>query len=176
MVTNEQLALDSLPQFEQVDFEPMAEAAPLEGLISWGITFFLLGIILGVGWFVLTMPIEILYVALGIYVGLIAWIGYYIYASHKRRGIAVREQDVVYKYGLIWHTRTIVPFNRIQHIETVRGPIERILGLSTIKIFSAGGISADLSIGGLEAERAARLKRIILTKANSENDAADDES
>ena len=69
----------------------------------------------------------------------------------------------------------MIPFNRIQHIETVRGPIERLLGLATIKIFSAGGLSSDLSISGLEAERATRLKRIILNKANSENDTADDE-
>lgn len=175
-MTNPQIAIESLPQFEHVEFEPMAEAAPIESLISWGITFFLLGIVVGLGWFLLTPPLTILYIAVGIYFGLILWVVYYIFASHKHRGIAIRERDVLYKHGLIWHTRTVIPFNRIQHIETVRGPIERLLGLATIKIFSAGGLSSDLSISGLEAERATRLKRIILNKANSENDTADDES
>ncbi len=58
-----------------------------------------------------------------------------------------------------------IPFNRIQHTEISRGPIERKYELSTLKIYTAGGSTSDLSIPGLEAEEAEQLKEFVAKKA-----------
>lgn len=82
----------------------------------------------------------------------------------KARGYAMRDHDIVYKKGLVWRTQTIVPFNRVQHVETHRGPVDRLAGLSDLKIYTAGGISADCSISGLSVAGASALRQAILKR------------
>ncbi|QTH62950.1 PH domain-containing protein [Psychrosphaera ytuae] len=168
MFSNNQVAISELPKAEHVSFEPMADNAPIESLISWGITFALLATILVTLYILLSPDLSVVLIASGMYSMFLGWIIFYIFASHKKRGIAVRSKDILYVHGLIWRSTTAIPFNRIQHIETVRGPIERYLGLASIRIFSAGGLSSDLSISGLELQRASSLKKLILDKTESE--------
>ncbi|WP_339755634.1 PH domain-containing protein [uncultured Winogradskyella sp.] len=67
----------------------------------------------------------------------------------KKRKYALREQDIIYSHGFFNNETTTLPFNRIQHIEISRTFIERKIGLSTLKIFSAGESGGDISIKGL---------------------------
>ncbi len=75
----------------------------------------------------------------------------------RRRGYALRQRDITYKKGFLFHTQTTVPFNRIQHCETSQGPLSRAFGLMALKIFTAGGATSDLRIGGLRPEEANQL-------------------
>ncbi len=80
------------------------------------------------------------------------------------RGYLVREKDISYRSGLIFREVTTIPYNRIQHSEVSHGPIARKMKLSTLKIFTAGGSSSDLSIHGLDAEEAEKLKEWLTEK------------
>ena len=85
--------------------------------------------------------------------------------GYKRRSYALRERDLTYKKGWIFSSMITIPFNRIQHTEISRGPIERKFELSTLKIYTAGGSTSDLSIPGLEVEEAEQLKEFVAQKA-----------
>lgn len=82
-----------------------------------------------------------------------------IYYSKK---YMLRLKDITYKSGWIWHSVTSVPYNRIQHVEIEQGPIEKIYGLSTLEVYTAGKSTSDLSIPGLESETAEKLKDFVL--------------
>lgn len=82
----------------------------------------------------------------------------------KHKGYALRWHDVIYKSGYIWRSQTVVPFNRIQHCEVDQGPIERIYGLASLKIFTAGGSSSDIEIPGLQPSSANSIKDYIMGK------------
>ena len=84
----------------------------------------------------------------------------------KRRGYALRQRDITYKKGYLFHSQTTIPFNRIQHCETSQGPLSRAFGLMTLKVFTAGGASSDLRISGLRPDEANKLKEFI-TEASS---------
>ena len=43
-------------------------------------------------------------------------------------------------------------------MDTQQGPIDRILGLSSLQLYTASGVSADGSIPGLAEEEAERLR------------------
>jgi len=88
----------------------------------------------------------------------------------RATGFALREQDVHLKNGVIWQTRTALPFNRIQHVEMERGPIERYFKLATLKFYTAGGGSADMKIPSLPLEDAARIKTYVLQRAGARHD------
>ena len=62
----------------------------------------------------------------------------------------------------MWRRTIILPFARIQHVETASGPVERLFGLMRVKCFTAGGSSADLAMLGLDAEQARRVRQYLL--------------
>ncbi|MEE9414038.1 MAG: PH domain-containing protein [Acidimicrobiales bacterium] len=82
--------------------------------------------------------------------------------SFRFWGYAVREHDLTVRRGVILRSVTSVPFNRVQHAALHNGPIERAFGLSTIRVFTAGGSGADLAIEGLAANDAATMQDLIL--------------
>lgn len=95
------------------------------------------------------------------------WKGFYI------QGYALREKDIHYKRGLLFHSLTSIPFNRVQHCEIKQGPIARRFGLSTLEIFTAGGQSSDLRIPGIDPHRAQQIKEFIINKTSIEEDGAE---
>lgn len=76
----------------------------------------------------------------------------------KIKGYAIRQKDISYKSGLIFFSMTSVPFNRIQHVEVSQGPIGRLFDLATVKVYTAGGSTSDLRVGGLLKGEAHRLR------------------
>lgn len=90
-----------------------------------------------------------------------AWI---TYKGFFKKMYALRSRDVIYKKGLIWQSRTSIPFNRVQHAEIKQGPLDRLYSLYSLKIYTAGGQSSDLVIPGLTEAKAQSLKEFILKK------------
>lgn len=166
--SNPQLEIDQLPNWEHIEFEPLARTAPWPPF--WGncIPFGMLFIVATV--LVTTSPLPFLAYLGILLLGLVLFLllQWYNFTEHKRRGVALREKDIAFKRGLFWHQQTLLPFNRVQHIEIHRGPIERKLGLSSLRLYTAGGSGVDLQISGLEAERADRMKQFILEKTKNE--------
>jgi uncharacterized protein len=78
--------------------------------------------------------------------------------SYRRWSYAVREQDLVLRRGVLVRSTSIVPFSRIQHVDTQRGPIERAFGLSSVVVYTAGAVGAALVVPGLDAARADVLR------------------
>ena len=81
---------------------------------------------------------------------------------YQIKGYALRAHDIVYRQGLIFRGITTIPFSRLQHCEIREGPIERLFGLNTLLVYTAGGSSSDLSIPGLPPAEAKRLRDFIL--------------
>lgn len=87
----------------------------------------------------------------------------------RRRRWALREHDLIYRSGLIWQRTAILPFARIQHVETASGPLERMFGLMRVKCFTAGGMAADLTVEGLERDAARRVRQYLLEQISEED-------
>jgi membrane protein YdbS with pleckstrin-like domain len=82
-----------------------------------------------------------------------------LYAS---RAYLLRSRDITWRSGWLWRRVVSVPYNRIQHVETGQGVIEKWYGLASLYVFTAGKSSSDLAIPGLEAGHAEKLKDYIL--------------
>lgn len=81
-----------------------------------------------------------------------------------KKGYLLREKDISYKTGIIFYKQISVTFNRIQHVEVSQGVLGKLFGLSSVKIFTAGGSASDLSIPGLITADAQKLKAFISEK------------
>ena len=85
----------------------------------------------------------------------------------------VRADSLFLSRGVFTQVRTVVPYVRVQHIDTTRSPLERVLGLSTLVVYTAGSRGADVTIPGLTPERASTLQQRLerLTIESEEADA-----
>ena len=70
----------------------------------------------------------------------------------------VREHDLLVQQGVLFRRLSSIPHHRIQHVDTQQGPVDRLLGLSSLQLYTASGVSADGSIPGLAEEEAERLR------------------
>lgn len=76
----------------------------------------------------------------------------------------VREDSLYLERGVLTKRYTIVPFSRLQHVDTQRSPLDRVMNLSTVVVYTAGSRGADVSIPGLEPEKATELQKDLKDK------------
>jgi len=77
------------------------------------------------------------------------------------------QDDALYiERGVVTHVRTVVPYVRVQHVDSQRSPVERSVGLATVVVYTAGSRQADVSIPGLTPDGAEtlqeRLRRLAI--------------
>ncbi|MBP1986513.1 PH domain-containing protein [Halolamina salifodinae] len=84
----------------------------------------------------------------------------------------VRADSLFLSRGVLTRVQTAVPYVRVQHIDTRRSPLERLLGLSTLVVYTAGSRGADVTVPGLTPDRAATLQR-RLERLTTESEGAD---
>ncbi len=70
----------------------------------------------------------------------------------------VGSVEVRVSQGWLWRVQSVVLHSRIQHVDTRQGPIERMLGLATVVVFTAGSVGAMVAVPGLAADRAEALR------------------
>jgi membrane protein YdbS with pleckstrin-like domain len=72
-------------------------------------------------------------------------------------GYLEREEDLLIRRGLLVRRLSVVPYGRMQFIDVIAGPVERSLGLATVRLHTAAA-ATDARIPGLAADEAARLR------------------
>lgn len=80
-------------------------------------------------------------------------------------GFEVREDHLYIEHGVLKKTYSMVPYVRVQHIDTDRGPVDRMLGLSTLRVYTAGSKGADIRIPGIEKSSASELQKKLRDSA-----------
>jgi uncharacterized protein len=63
--------------------------------------------------------------------------------------------------GWLFHTDTVVPLVRVQHLDVVRGPLDKLFGTANLVVHTAGTHNSIVSVPGLAPERAAEIRDII---------------
>ena len=81
-------------------------------------------------------------------------------------GYQLREDDLVFRRGVLWRRVVAVPYGRMQLIDITRGPIARMLGLAELKFVTAAA-STGVVIPGLRQEEAEALRDRLVGLAES---------
>ena len=71
---------------------------------------------------------------------------------------AVRDNDLIVQQGVLFRKWSTIPLHRIQHVDTRQGPLERMIGIASLQLYTAAGMHADGSIPGLDTEEAENLR------------------
>lgn len=128
--------------------------------VQWGIrtTIFaiIVGLILAAILQAFSAPPAFGLAAIGLLLGIgLVW----VVLAYRVWVYQIREDSLYLERGVVTHVRTIVPYVRIQHVDTSRSALERALGLSTLVVYTAGSRGADVSVPGLEPQEARDLQQ-----------------
>lgn len=156
--TNSALNISDLPKIESLEYSKLDGKFLIESLIIRLISILPIGA--GIFIFYKKEP-EFLFEAILFGLVTFAVLMLFGYLSYFKKKYALREKDVSYRRGIIFHSITTIPLSRIQHSELMRGPLDRFLGLSSVKIYTAGGSSSDITIPGLSVETAEKVREFI---------------
>jgi membrane protein YdbS with pleckstrin-like domain len=84
---------------------------------------------------------------------------------YRAFGYEVQDDALYIERGVLTKVNTLVPYVRVQHIDTQRSPFERVFGLSHVVVYTAGSRGADVAIPGLLPDRATELQERLRTLA-----------
>lgn len=173
---NPEVAIDSLPAAERVEWRPLDARYLPRVLLGQAIRWVIILGVAGVAQVLLTpvappwlapvappwlaqWPLDpLLWAVLGLAaLRALLW----PFVSVPRCGYAVRDKDILYKTGVLWRNNQVVPFNRVQHAVNSHGPLDRYFHLATLTVNTAGG---GLSVPGLGEDVAERLRVHIVAR------------
>lgn len=164
--SNSELDIASIPKAEEVSLSPIDEryytVISYYKVFYWFILFIILLIIV-----ILNSEFhsfKMVGISLAVYT-ILCFLNFRLtYLSFKNKAYAIREHDILYQSGWINKSLHVCPFNRIQHCSVHAGVFERDLGISKLKIYSAGGNGSDIEIPGLTNEEANNMRDLIMHK------------
>jgi uncharacterized protein len=125
-------------------------------LVAWG-----LGRLLDDGWGGLP-PLFVFVVGVPLAVALPA-------LRYRRWRFALRDHDLWIRRGVLWLNTSVIPYARLQFVDTTQGPLDRLFGLAQLIVHTAApGTSGRLP--GLAAAEAESLRERLARVDVSEHD------
>lgn len=80
---------------------------------------------------------------------------------YMRIGYRLTDRLLQLVRGWMFHVDTVVPFVRVQHIDITRGPLEKLFGIATLVVHTAGTHNSIVTVPGLSPENAAGIRDTI---------------
>ena len=84
----------------------------------------------------------------------------------KAIGYVLREDDLLFRRGILFERVIAVPYGRLQLVDVTRGPLLRALGLSTLKFVTASA-ATGVHLPGLPEHEAEELRDRLVELAET---------
>lgn len=81
--------------------------------------------------------------------------------TYRRLRYRLTDRLLQVTRGWTFHTDTVVPLVRVQHLDVVRGPVDKMFGIATLVVHTAGTHNSIVTVPGLAPDRAAEIRDII---------------
>lgn len=82
----------------------------------------------------------------------------------RAMGYAEREDDILWREGLLIRSVKAVPYGRLQYVDVEEGPIQRRFGVQKVTLKTAG---ADLEMTGLSKAESERLREVLMQRGQA---------
>jgi hypothetical protein len=80
---------------------------------------------------------------------------------YRRLRYRLTEQLLQVVRGWLFHSDTVVPLVRVQHIDVTRGPLDKMFGTASLVVHTAGTHNSTVTVPGLAPERANEIRDVI---------------
>lgn len=111
-------------------------------------------------------PAWLAWAAPGVVLLILVWELLLIPRQVRAMGYAEQDEDLLIRGGIMFRRIMVVPYGRMQYVDVTMGPLERMLGLSTIHLHTASP-GTNAVINGLPAAEAARLREQLSARGEA---------
>ncbi|HEX8573942.1 MAG TPA: PH domain-containing protein [Allosphingosinicella sp.] len=77
---------------------------------------------------------------------------------YRAWGYRIDGEELRVRRGVWTRVHTLVPLDRVQHIDVSQGPLERGLGICSLVLHTAGTLHSQIVVPGLTRETAERIR------------------
>lgn len=91
---------------------------------------------------------------------------FFAFRRVKSIGYMLREDDFLFRRGILWERIVAVPYGRLQIVDVTSGPLQRAFGLASLKFVTAAALT-QVAVPGLPKEEAERLRDVLVDYAES---------
>jgi len=81
-------------------------------------------------------------------------------------GYQLREDDLVFRRGILWQRMVAVPYGRMQLVDITHGPLDRVFGIAQLKLVTAAA-TTGVVIPGLQQSAAELLRDTLIAVAET---------
>ncbi|GAA4058482.1 hypothetical protein GCM10023065_04680 [Microbacterium laevaniformans] len=81
-------------------------------------------------------------------------------------GYQLREDDLVFRRGILWQRMVAVPYGRMQLVDITHGPLDRVFGIAQLKLVTAAA-TTGVVIPGLTQPAAELLRDTLIAVAET---------
>lgn len=73
----------------------------------------------------------------------------------------LRQRDFIYCHGLLWRKADLLPLRRLQHVTVSQGALQKLFGLATLELYSAGSSGAEIRLADVSYHDAMQLSELL---------------
>ncbi|PCE16345.1 hypothetical protein AUC47_00395 [Microbacterium sp. SZ1] len=84
----------------------------------------------------------------------------------KAIGYMLRDDDIVFRKGILWQRMIAVPYGRMQLVDITQGPLDRAFGVAQLKMVTAAA-TTGVQIPGLTQAAAEALRDTLIEVAET---------
>lgn len=84
----------------------------------------------------------------------------------KAIGYMLRDDDIVFRKGILWQRMIAVPYGRMQLVDITQGPLDRAFGVTQLKMVTAAA-TTGVQIPGLTPAAAEALRDTLIEVAET---------
>ena len=78
----------------------------------------------------------------------------------RAMGYALAEDHLLWRKGIMFRQMNVIPYGRMQFVDTSQGPLARHFGMAEVKLHTAAA-TTDATINGLPVGEAERLRQVL---------------
>jgi membrane protein YdbS with pleckstrin-like domain len=86
----------------------------------------------------------------------------------SRWGYRMNADELQVQHGMLTRVHTVVPLDRVQHLDLAQGPLEHSFGVSRLIVHTAGTLHSQVLLPGLPRETAERMRDEIRARIRQE--------
>lgn len=88
------------------------------------------------------------------------WSTWLIPRQVRAMGYALTEDHLLWRTGVMFRNLSVIPYGRMQYVDTSQGPIARHFGIAEVELHTASA-STDATINGLPVAEAEHLRQVL---------------
>lgn len=133
-------------------------------LVQYAITILIIAAVGVAAWMIFNQWWT--WIPVGVFLAIMLFIVIILPRQARAIGYQLRDDDIVFRKGILWQRVVSVPYGRMQLVDITHGPLDRAFKIAKLKMVTAAA-TTGVEIPGLPQEAAEALRDTLIEVAET---------